>query len=303
MFDIQAAQNRKINKLKDWRNRYSKEEYPYKVILNMFYELFSIELIWNEINSAFSGGKRFSDLTQAFAHIGEIKRQTQLSQVHQNLESFLRSDKIACGVKYSDFKEMVNDAQNGDNHKVIEIEYSYWFYCQYWEATLEWAAYGYLGYDKHSAFRTVTGGDVGSLKLDTFKDTIQFFPTVLGVSFGWKDADGNSINPMSTEDKNKKYYPDSFEFLPPLWDKTSSPKKTGCFVATVVYGDYNSAEVIKLRMFRDKILNKSILGKVFISMYYLVGPLLADLVNYFNLNKIVRKVLNYLIIRIKKKWK
>jgi|GEM_PF-2645072 hypothetical protein len=301
MFDIEAAQNRKINKLKEWRNRYSKEDYPYKVILNMFYELFSIELIWDEINSAFSGRKQFNDSTQALMHIGEIKRQIQISQVHQNLESFLSSDKVACGVKYSDFKEMVNKAQNGDNHKIVEIEYSYWFYCQYWEAVLEWAAYGLLGYDKHSAFKTVTGGDVGGLKLDTFKDTIQFFPTTLGVSFAWKDADGNSINPMSSKDKNKKYYPDSFEFLPPLWHKTSrQDKKSGCFVATVVYGDYNSDEVIKLRLFRDEILRNSILGKGFISIYYFVGPLLAKLVNYFKLNKPVKKILDYLIFRIDK---
>lgn len=301
MFDIEAAQNRKINKLKEWRSRYSKEEYPYKVILNMFYELFSIELIWSEINSAFSGRKQFNDPTQALMHIGEIKRQTQLTQVHQNLESFLKSDRVACGVKYSDFKEMVNVAQNGDNHKVIEIEYSYWFYCQYWEATLEWAAYGYSGYDKHSAFRAVTGGDVGGLKLDSFQDTIKYFPTVLGVSFSWKDADGNSINPMSSEDKNKKYYPDRFEFLPPLWSGSSGQKnKSGCFVATVVYGNHNSDEVIKLRLFRDDVLSKSILGKVFISVYYFVGPLLAKLVNYLNLNKPVKKLLDYLIFRIDK---
>ena len=223
MFDIQAARDRKINKLKEWRDKYSRNEYPYKVILNMFYELFSIELMWGEIDSAFypsleqMTSNQFTTLALALGHIGEIKRGTQLLEVHQNLERFMENDKVVCGVKYSDFREMVREAKNGDNYKVVEIEYSYWFYCQYWEAILQWAAYGYLGYDKHSAFIEVTGGNVGGLKLDTYQDAMEFFPWVLGVSFSWKDADGNSIDPL--KDKNNKYYPDSFELLPPLWDE------------------------------------------------------------------------------------
>ena len=40
--------------------------------------------------------------------------------------------------------------------------------------------------------------------------------SILGISLSWKDADGNSINPIL--DRNKKFYPDDFEFLPPLWN-------------------------------------------------------------------------------------
>jgi len=298
MFDIQASQRRRINKLKEWRSRYSKKEYPYKVILNMFYELFSIELIWDEINSAFTGDVIFNDLTEAMTHIVSIKRQIQLSQVHQNLETWLKQDKVAGGIRYSDCKEMINKAQNGDNNSVVEIEYSYWFYCQYCEVVLEWAAYGYLGYDKHSAFIAVTGGYVGGLKLDTFKDSIQSFSLILGLSVNWKDANGNPINPMT--EKNKNYYPDSFELLPPLWNGTqNSNEKSGCFIATTVYGDYNSSEVKILRRYRDDILLNSTLGRVFIYFYYLIGPFLAKLINIFKLTKAIRVLLNHLVNKIK----
>lgn len=296
MFDILASQNRKINKLKGWRQTYSKKEYPYKVVLNMFYELFSIELMWDHINEAFNGEKRYDDQTVAYNHLGQLKRDVQLAEVHQNLESFLKIDKIACGAKYSDFKKMIDEAQNGNNHKIIEIEYSYWYYCQYWEATIEWAAYGYLGYDKHSAFRAITGGDLGGLKLDTFQETVQSLSAILGISFEWKDADGNIINPMSNEAKNKKYYPGNFEFLNPLWSENSaSNSKSGCFIATAVYGDYNAYEVVLLRKFRDDILSKTIPGKIFINIYYFLGPFLASSAIKLNLKLPIKKFLDYFI--------
>lgn len=299
MFDAKSTQNRKIQKLQEWRNRYSKEEYPYKVVMNMFYDLFAVESIWSDINSAFSGVKQFDDPNLALQHIGGLKRQVQLSLINQNLESFLKNDKIACGAKYSDFKKMISEAQNGDNHKVIEIEYSYWYYNQYHEAVIIWAAYGYLGYDKHSAFQAVTGGDLGGLKLDTFQDAVQSLSSIIGITFSWKDADGNSINPMSDEDKNKKFYPDNFEFLPPLWSgHTVSSKKSGCFVASAVYDDYNSSEVILLRQFRDNILSNSILGRIFISIYYVFGPYLASLVLKLNLKLPIKRFLDWLIKKI-----
>lgn len=300
MFDIQASQNRKINKLKEWRSKYSKNEYPYKVVLNMFYELFSIEFIWDDINQAFMGVEQFTDLTKALLHIGERKRQVQISVIHQRLEQLMQNDRVAGGIKFSDFKSMIQNAINGDNHQVIEIEYSYWFYCQYWEAVLEWAAYGLLGMDKHSAFREVTGGDVGGLKLDTFKDAITYFHKVLGISFSYKDVDGNRIDPLL--EKNKKYYPDSFEILPPLWDKSTkgSGGKSGCFVATVAFGNYNHPELFFLRSFRDNILNKTKWGRYFIWLYYKIGPIIAELVQKFMLEKIVKSFILSFIIVIKK---
>ena len=93
MFDAKSTQNRKIQKLQEWRNRYSKEEYPYKVVMNMFYDLFAVESIWSDINSAFSGVKQFDDPNLALQHIGGLKRQVQLSLINQNLESFLKNDK------------------------------------------------------------------------------------------------------------------------------------------------------------------------------------------------------------------
>ena len=51
--------------------------------------------------------------------------------------------------------------------------------------------------------------------------------------------------------------------------------ETRCFVATAAYGDPAAPEVETLRLFRDRVLARSSLGRAFIAIYWRVGPVLA----------------------------
>lgn len=57
-----------------------------------------------------------------------------------------------------------------------------------------------------------------------------------------------------------------------------SKEKAGCYIATCVYGSYECPQVWTLRRFRDNILAKTWLGRVFIRLYYMISP---QLVKYF----------------------
>lgn len=46
----------------------------------------------------------------------------------------------------------------------------------------------------------------------------------------------------------------------------------GCYIATCVYGSYDAPEVLMLRRFRDEILKKHVLERVFIRCYYAISP-------------------------------
>lgn len=46
----------------------------------------------------------------------------------------------------------------------------------------------------------------------------------------------------------------------------------GCYIATCVYGDYDCAEVMILRKFRDEILRRNCFGRLFVKLYYAVSP-------------------------------
>jgi hypothetical protein len=52
-------------------------------------------------------------------------------------------------------------------------------------------------------------------------------------------------------------------------------KKSGCFVATACYGNYNAPEVLVLRTYRDEHLLTNWLGSLFVRFYYFVSPPLA----------------------------
>ena len=53
--------------------------------------------------------------------------------------------------------------------------------------------------------------------------------------------------------------------------------KTGCYVATCVYGSYDCPEVWTLRRFRDYTLSKTWYGRAFIKMYYTISPTIVRL--------------------------
>ncbi|MBQ8860427.1 MAG: ankyrin repeat domain-containing protein [Ruminococcus sp.] len=53
------------------------------------------------------------------------------------------------------------------------------------------------------------------------------------------------------------------------------PKGSGCYVATVVYGSYDCAEVWTLRRFRDDTLASTWYGRAFIKTYYAISPTLV----------------------------
>lgn len=51
--------------------------------------------------------------------------------------------------------------------------------------------------------------------------------------------------------------------------------KSGCYVATAIYGSYDCPEVWTLRRFRDNSLDKSMFGRTFIKTYYGISPILV----------------------------
>ena len=74
-----------------------------------------------------------------------------------------------------------------------------------------------------------------------------------------------------------------------------------CYIATLVYGDYDDPQVIVLRAFRDNVLAMSFFGRCFISFYYLVSPSLVEVLRHqYLIQKITRKVLNLLVKELRK---
>ena len=78
--------------------------------------------------------------------------------------------------------------------------------------------------------------------------------------------------------------------------------KTGCYIATAVYGSYDCPQVWTLRRYRDIVLKSSALGRTFIAVYYAISP---TLVRTFSksvvVKKIWRSILNPMVKRLNEK--
>ncbi len=58
-------------------------------------------------------------------------------------------------------------------------------------------------------------------------------------------------------------------------NKNISQTNDGCYIATCVYGSYDCPEVWTFRRYRDQVLRSSIIGIVFIKIYYATSPTLV----------------------------
>lgn len=118
------------------------------------------------------------------------------------------------------------------------------------------------------------------------------FPGISSM-IGIKKLDRKEINRII---ENAKAY----ENYSSLSRYQTKKEKSGCFIATAVYQDYDAPEVKVLRKFRDKKLNRCLLGRVFIKVYYFISPMIANLLsNHKIISKFIKYVLDKTVKNIK----
>ena len=94
---------------------------------------------------------------------------------------------------------------------------------------------------------------------------------------------------------------DTYKQIKDILEEKTNPGS--CFVATATYGNAFHPDVILLREFRDKYLSQSFSGKMFINLYYCVGPYLAVLPkNFIFIRRISRKVIEKIVSILKQKY-
>lgn len=87
------------------------------------------------------------------------------------------------------------------------------------------------------------------------------------------------------------------------YSNSSGKKGEGCYIATMAYGDYGHPQVMVLRQYRDNVLKKSLVGRLFISFYYKVSPTLVRVLSgHKRINDYIRQRLDKLVYRVHKKY-
>lgn len=92
--------------------------------------------------------------------------------------------------------------------------------------------------------------------------------------------------------KNNEFKKQLEEYKKP----TPSSSSDGCYIATMVYGDYDHPQVLVLRDFRDTVLRKYALGRTFIRFYYKYSPTWVEYMkDQKSINRIIKNLLNEFI--------
>lgn len=170
--------NHGMQELQTWRSRYSKFEYPEKVMINTYYRQLAVDNIWDTLNSAFKssiwGTKKnlFNEYISAREHISQLYRQSQLEKIRPNLMSLINRGKDVGGLRYTNILGLVNSAKSSNNKSVEELEYSYIFYALANEYLFRWAACGMIGKSKDEAFQIVTELQINTNSMTTYEHAL-----------------------------------------------------------------------------------------------------------------------------------
>ncbi len=102
------------------------------------------------------------------------------------------------------------------------------------------------------------------------------------------------IDKIETDENTKSWFNNVKTSLNNL--KAQSQPKSGCYIATMTYGNYNHPQVLVLRNFRDKYLLTKKAGQYFVAFYYWLSPkLVAKCKDNVFIKKYSRKLLNFII--------
>ncbi len=100
------------------------------------------------------------------------------------------------------------------------------------------------------------------------------------------------------KDQSGKGLKESVEYVDKIVPPGAYKKTEGCFIATACYGDYDAAEVLVLRRYRDDVLQQTKTGRLLISLYYYISPSLARLIqSKASLKQVIRQYILQPIVR------
>ena len=172
-----------MNNLQTWRNRYSKDEYAEKVLLNVFYRKHTMNFMWSEIqnsfqNKMFGGNKKlWNDFNEGYQKMmtlyGNYSQKTQPVLLQLLSE---QSTKKVGSISYSDYTDKIQGSKQGNNADIEEIEFTYIHYFLNDQLILMWSAFGGTGLSKIDALAQMSGVIIAETDMTDY-DTVE---TIIG---------------------------------------------------------------------------------------------------------------------------
>ncbi len=168
MIDFGVFYQEGIKNLQKWQERYDSDEYPRKVVLNIFYRRLAMKRIWPQILAYADGHHGVMSYERAYKELQEIYAQEALN-VNPILQKYLNShpSEDMGGATFEYYQQLAEQA-NFMSQAMYSLETSYLFYMMSDCATLVWAAIAASGVDKVRAVAEVTGCIIQPMPLNAY---------------------------------------------------------------------------------------------------------------------------------------
>jgi hypothetical protein len=179
----------KLKKLNTWRSRYSEQEYPYKVALNLLYDLLVVEKVWNEIQISIEmahlgwGNTNFQNFHEAHGYVLNRSDSIAGSTVRPGVVKEYKTREKIANFNWASTRERVLKAQNGDNKEVQKIELAYYYFTCGVELIYAWLALRFIGTDMETAFLELTGLSIPGIDYNLYESLLNGFGKASGIYY------------------------------------------------------------------------------------------------------------------------
>lgn len=151
-------------------------------------------------------------------------------------------------------------------------------------------------------FKTKEEADFSSLvwKIDSYADKYASSLFALTMNESSRQRGKNQINSdIETVIKYaNNHKPEAYNYNEIF--TTVNESKSGCFIATATYGDFNHPNVVLLRNYRDMVLVNYFIGRLLIKIYYKISPGISKYVEKSDcLKRLLKRALSIITIYIK----
>lgn len=170
MIDLSPLFPEAVNNMRTWKNRYTATDFPYKVVLNMFYRRYTMKYMWTEIMKYANGIYGQKDFSTAYNELEHKYAQVAMTKTRYVLETTIKSNpnEDVGGSTFEYYNALINRAKKGDRAAKEEIEFCYFYFFLADKVTLLWAAVCASGVDKLKAITEVSGAIIEPMPLNDY---------------------------------------------------------------------------------------------------------------------------------------
>jgi len=154
--DLKYPVTEGMNNLNNWRNRYSKSDYPFKAVQNIFYRQYTMNSIWDsQLQNSFLKFKNTeTDVSIAYQKLEiEYSNASKAFAGGTTLIDLMNQQIDIGGINYKNSIALINESQNGDNKSTEELEFRYIYRLLSNKAVLMWAAFGHTGLSQNESIK------------------------------------------------------------------------------------------------------------------------------------------------------